>query len=157
MSEIRVVREGVEEGEIKFAASLFEVENARLAALNRSTEQLNALNELLAHEQTINHHDTHVLTETDFRFHHLIAMATGNLIYPLLINSCKQFYTNLASQFFCDPQVVPKVFIFHRELVKAIEEQNADEATRIMKAMLRHGEHYLKAMLGQPSIGKEGL
>lgn len=31
MSEIRVVREGVEDGEIKFAASLFEVENAAIA------------------------------------------------------------------------------------------------------------------------------
>ena len=31
MSEIRVVREGVEDGEIKFTASLFEVENAVIA------------------------------------------------------------------------------------------------------------------------------
>jgi len=126
---------------------LFEVETARLAALNRTVEQSEALTALLDQEQTINAHDTHLLTEIDFKFHHLIALATGNLIYPLLINSCKQFYTNLSGQFFSDPRVVPEVFRYHRELVSAIKKQNADEAVRIMKAMLHHGEQQLKAML----------
>ena len=128
---------------------LFEVETARLAALNRSGEQVEALTALLEQEQAIDPYDTQALTEADFRFHHLIALSTGNLIYPLLINSCKQFYTNLAGQFYKDPQVVPKVLQFHRELVAAIERQAPDEPARIMKAMLRHGERHLKAMLAQ--------
>ena len=128
---------------------LFEVETARLAALNRSTDQVRALKALLVKEQKISPKNTEALTEADFRFHHLIALSTGNLIYPLLINSCKQFYTNLAGQFYADPQVVPKVFHFHRELAAAIEEQNADKAVDVMNAMLHHGEKHLKAMLAQ--------
>jgi GntR family transcriptional regulator, transcriptional repressor for pyruvate dehydrogenase complex len=129
---------------------LFEVETARLASLNRTAEQLHALTELLRQEQTIDPYASHALAEVDFKFHHLIALATGNLIYPLLINSCKQFYTNLSGQFFRDPNVVPKVFGLHRELVAAIEDQNAEKAAYVMTTMLHHGEQHLKAI-------KEGL
>jgi DNA-binding FadR family transcriptional regulator len=129
---------------------LFEVETARLAALNRSTAQRDALKNLLEQEQQLAPHDTEALTEADFKFHHLIALSTGNLIYPLLINSCKQFYTNLAGQFYADPQVVPNVFHFHRGLVAAIDEQDADKAVGVMEAMLHHGKKYLKAMRAQP-------
>ncbi|MBW1641950.1 MAG: FadR family transcriptional regulator, partial [Deltaproteobacteria bacterium] len=93
---------------------LFEKETAKLAAVHRTEEHLIRFENLLKAEEELNIHDTTAITETDFAFHHLIAMASGNMIYPLLLNSFKQFYLNLAGQFFSDASLIPTVFEFHR-------------------------------------------
>ena len=123
---------------------LFEVETARLAALNRNREQLDSLRILLGQEETADHRDTDAVCKLDFDFHHLLALASGNHIYPLLINSFRHCYTNLAGQFFADRSVVPVVFDFHKKLVKAVGDKNATSAARIMKRMLDHGAENLK-------------
>ena len=66
---------------------LFEVETARLAARNCTEDHLKDFNALLEAEAHIAAHRTEEITRLDFRFHHLVAMASGNIIYPLLINS----------------------------------------------------------------------
>lgn len=124
---------------------LFEVETARLAAVNRSREQLNSLRELQREEEAADHRDTEAICKLDFDFHHLLALASGNHIYPLLINSFKHCYTNLAGQFFGDRSVVPVVFDFHKKLVKAVEDKNEKSAARIMKRMLDHGAQTLRS------------
>jgi DNA-binding FadR family transcriptional regulator len=84
--------------------------------------------------------------ELDFNFHHLIALFSGNRIYPLLLNSFKHCYINLAGQFFIDSAVVPEVFSFHKEMVKAFEEKDDGTATQIMRRMLGHGAEQLKRL-----------
>ncbi len=71
------------------------------------------------------------IAEIDFGFHHLIAMATGNFIYPLLLNSFRQVYTSFTKRFFSDPEVVSFVFGFHGELMQAIEDKDEKRATEI--------------------------
>ena len=128
---------------------LFEVETARLAALNRSTMHLQAFENILENQNMVGFDQSQKITELDFAFHHLIAMATGNSIYPLLLNSFKHFYFNLAGQFFSDPAVVEAVFQFHQEMVRAIRKKDAVQAAAIMKDMLAHGEAHLKNMIEQ--------
>jgi DNA-binding FadR family transcriptional regulator len=79
----------------------------------------------------------------DFNFHHLVALSSGNRIYPLLLNSFKHCYINLAGQFFIDSAVVPEVFRFHRQIVTAFEEQDDGAAAQIMRRMLGHGAEHL--------------
>jgi len=74
-------------------------------------------------------------------------MSTGNMIYPLIIYSFKQLYTNLSSQFFRNPDIATTVFGFHKNMVRAIEEQDEDMSIKIMKEMLDHGESHLKKMI----------
>jgi DNA-binding FadR family transcriptional regulator len=128
---------------------LFEVETARLAALNRDGAHLEAFEQILEEQKTSGFDQTQKITELDFDFHLLIALATGNRIYPLLLNSFKQFYCNLAGQFFSDPLVVEAVFEFHQKMVHAIEQKDDLEAAAIMKDMLAHGEAHLKRMIEQ--------
>jgi len=123
---------------------LFEVETARLAAANRNQEQLDSIRALLQEEDSINHQDVESISELDFDFHHLIALASGNHIYPLLLNSFKHCYLNLAGQFFSDPIVVPVVFDFHKKMAKAIKDKNEKSAAGIMRRMLDHGAENLK-------------
>ena len=122
---------------------LFEVETARLAAANRNQEQLDSIRALLQEEDSINHQDVESISELDFDFHHLIALASGNRIYPLLLNSFKHCYLNLAGQFFSDPIVVPVVFDFHKKMAKAIKDKSEKFAAGIMRRMLAHGAEHL--------------
>ena len=66
------------------------------------------------------------------------------MIYPLIMNSLKQFYTNVSRQFFADPAVVPVVFEFHEKMVAAFKIKNEKGAKRIMRQMLVHGEKHVK-------------
>lgn len=126
---------------------LFERETAKLAAIHRTDDHLTRFEQILKIEEELDIHDTAAVTETDFAFHHLIAMASGNMIYPLLLNSFKQFYLNLAGQFFTDASLISTVFKFHKELVKAIRNSDKDQAINIIEKTLSHGEIHLNRMI----------
>ncbi|MFZ5570806.1 MAG: FadR/GntR family transcriptional regulator [Thermodesulfobacteriota bacterium] len=126
---------------------LFEVENARLAALNRTQEQLRSLREIILAEEAADPGDIDRLTRLDFDFHHLIAMATDNQSYPLLLNSFKPVYTNLSGQFFREPGVVPIVIAGHHELLDALAERNQQQAMAAMRRLLEHGEERLRVII----------
>jgi DNA-binding FadR family transcriptional regulator len=133
---------------------LIEVETAKLAALRRSQEHLKALHELIKEEGEVGSQEVERIAEVDFSFHHLIAMSTGNFIYPLILNSFRQIYTGLTRRFFSDPTVVSVVFGFHRELVQAIEDKDEEAATEIMRRLLNHGRDRLKAMMADEERGQ---
>jgi len=128
---------------------LVELETARLAACNRSGEQLEAFFDLLGREEAVAADDAKEVAALDFAFHHGVAMATGNMIYPLLLNSFRELTVNLTSLFFTDAAVVPVVFGFHRALVEAIEARDAGKAVEIMKRILEHGEERLKGAIAE--------
>ncbi|MBC2713399.1 MAG: FadR family transcriptional regulator [Desulfosarcina sp.] len=123
---------------------LLEVETARLAALHREDAHLNALQEVIEEEMQIRRQDVAQIAALDFRFHHLLALASGNRIYPLLINSFKQVYLNLAAQFFEDPAVVKTVHAFHRKMLQAIDNRDETAAVSIMQRTLAHGADHLQ-------------
>lgn len=126
---------------------LFEVENARLAAKRRTTEQLAELMRIVAREKEASPDDVEMLTELDFTFHHQVAMASGNLLYPLLINSFKNVYTNLTGRFFTETDMADQVWDFHVNLVAAIESMDSEAAGRVMEQMIDHGENALRAII----------
>jgi GntR family transcriptional repressor for pyruvate dehydrogenase complex len=125
---------------------LLEVETARLAALHRSAAQLKELEDIVAAEKESISVQPEQLTDLDFQFHLQVAVASGNLIYPLIINSFKSIYTNLTGQFFnlySETEVIQEVFTFHKDLVWEIRERNAENASQVMRKMLLHGQKYL--------------
>lgn len=126
---------------------LLETETARLAARYYTAEQLARLRELLAQEEATDSRDAASLTELDFSFHLQVALASGNLVYPLIINSFKAVYTNLTHLFFekyCGTPVIAEVLRFHGRLVQAIAARDTGEAGMVMGETLRHGEELLK-------------
>ena len=125
---------------------LVETETARLAALNRTGQQLAEFCTILEDEARPACGDPHNLTGLDFSFHLSIAIASGNLVYPLIINSFKGVYTHLTGQFFsryCGTPVADAVRQFHKQIVAAFERREAEAAVATMTAMLNHGETYL--------------
>jgi DNA-binding FadR family transcriptional regulator len=123
---------------------LIETETARLAARHHRAEHLEFFARALAAEETIDPADAARVADLDFAFHHQIALASGNQVYPLVLNTFKKFYTNLSARFFADPTVCAKVFGFHRGLVAAIERRDPAGAVRVMDRLLAHGEARLR-------------
>lgn len=126
-----------------------ERETARLAALNRTDEQVKALYEIIAREEAVDPLNLDEVTGLDFDFHHMVTLSSGNLIYPLLINSFKPVYTFLTSIFFSEPEVVPVTASFHRRLTAAIETGDTGEAIDTMSEILAHGEQHLIRMVAR--------
>lgn len=126
---------------------LFEIEMARLAALNRTSEHQDAFAEIIEREDQLSAGETEKIAQLDFQFHHLLALASGNLVYPMLINSFKPVYTNLTGVFFTDETIVPLVFKLHRKLTDAISQKDADQAVKVMRNLLDHGARHLKSLI----------
>ena len=126
---------------------LVETETARLAALNRTGQQMKEFYNLLNEEARAVCANPQTLTRLDFSFHLSIAIASGNLVYPLIINSFQGVYTHLTGVFFtryCGTAVAEAVRQFHVQLVAALEQREAGSAVSIMTAMLNHGALYLE-------------
>ena len=128
---------------------LVEIENARLAVRHCKKAQLEELNNLLQRELAADYTDIDVVTQLDFEFHLILAIATGNLLYPLLLNSFKPVYTNLSGQFFQDPTVVSVVFDFHQKIIAAISDRVEQRAADLMHQLLSHGEDRLRKMISR--------
>jgi len=128
---------------------LVEIENARLATRNRTENQLEEFNKILLQETTADHADIEIITQLDFEFHLILAIATDNLLYPLLLNSFKPVYTNLSGQFFKDSTVVGVVFDFHKKIVSAVSAQDEQHAADLMHQMLSHGEDRLRKIISK--------
>lgn len=136
--------------------TVMEVETSRMAAQNRTSEQIGSFHDILLKEEAAGDKNIDENTRLDFEFHHLVSLASGNLVYPLLINSLKPVYTTLTSLFFADPNVVPETRSFHKELVGAIEKKDTELSIATMTRMLAHGEQNLKRLLSGPEKAKRG-
>ncbi len=126
---------------------LLETETARLASQNRTDQHLVEFQTILEQELEAADSDPQTLTDLDFAFHLATAIASGNLVYPLIINSFKGVYTSLTGEFFrkyVSTKVVQEVHQYHRKLVDAFTKQEPDSAVQTMIEMLKHGEGYLK-------------
>ena len=126
---------------------LIETETSRLAAQRRQPEHLKELNQILAIENQSKELTVEELVELDFNFHLQIALASGNQMYPLILNSFKSVYIFLTGKFFTEvvqTPVIDEVFSFHKRLVEAIRDGDSQHAGMEMQAMLTHGERFLK-------------
>jgi len=125
---------------------LIEVETAKLAAMKAQSNEIQNLQKIIIRENNIDALSIDDLVSLDFDFHLQIALASGNRVYPLILNSFKAIYTYLTKRFFTKyfhTNVVNEVIAYHNRLFEAIFQKNAQQAEEIMKAMLVHGERYL--------------
>ena len=127
---------------------LVESETAQLAARNRSDDDLRGLEEVLAREARVDERDIGSLVDVDFDFHHRVALASGNPIYPMFVKSFEPAQKNLAGEFFAAKSVAATVFGFHRQLVTAVASGDGDRAAAVMLEILHHGRTVLGEALG---------
>jgi len=131
---------------------LFENEMVRLCAKNRNPDHLRQLEEIVRKEETTDQNQHREVAELDYAFHQIIALASGNFIYSLLLNSFREIYLHLSTLFFSDPEVCPVVFDAHKKIVKAVWEQDEEKAVRIMTKLLNHGAEHLEIMINKNQV-----
>ncbi|MHB8107062.1 MAG: FadR/GntR family transcriptional regulator [Candidatus Cryosericum sp.] len=133
---------------------LFETETTRRAALNRTDDQLDQLKILIAREKTVPEDDIAEVTGLDFQVHHMIALASGNPVYAMLVKSFEPAYTNLSSQFFAVPGMAKGVFEGHERLVRLIEQRDAEGAVSVMRSLLQQGAEVLLGLQRAGNVGR---
>jgi DNA-binding FadR family transcriptional regulator len=125
---------------------LIEKETARLCAINITPEQEAVLYQMIAHEATLDRSDLNALVKLDFDFHLQIAIFSGNLTYPLVLNSFVAVYTHFTTDFYDRCRFTPvldEVYAFHRQLVESICQHQPEQAVQVMSDLLAHGEQHL--------------
>lgn len=126
---------------------LFEVETARLSAMRRTDEQLCGLRAIVDREGSTRQPTADEVAGIDYEFHLAVAIASGNEIYPLLLNSFRRIYQTILDTFFADASVVQPVFSFHAKLVDAIARRDELAARDTMLDLLAYSERNLRRIL----------
>lgn len=125
---------------------VLEMEWARLAALNRTEKQIRRMREIIAEESDTDPTDVDRLSRLGFDFHHTLAMATDNPVYPLMLNSFKNAYLEMSLIFHGQPKAVPTAIGFQRDVTDAIRKKNPELAVAAMRCMLEYVEECLANM-----------
>ena len=115
-------------------------EMAFLAARRRTKEHVDALRKVVRSSEMS-------VMEKDIQVHLIIARATGNLLYNIIINFFHQIYRDLGHLYFNDPQSAKRSEVFHRDICSAIEKQNAEAARKIMADVLQYAETVIREYL----------
>lgn len=109
-----------------------ECECAYLAAKNRTPEDLSRLKTL--YQQIIDENDPTTVAHLKVDFHHILYCATGNDIYPLVFNSFNKLSFTFNEIIFKN-YGIESAYLSLPELIKAIEDQNPDEARYFTKKL----------------------
>jgi len=126
---------------------LFEVETAGLAARRRTDGSLAELRKSIERERAVSSPSARAIADIDFEFHISIAIASGNEIYPLLMNSFRRIYQDILEAFYADSSVVKPVFAFHGRIVDAIAAHDEAAARDAMLGLLSFSETNLRRIL----------
>ena len=116
-------------------------EIAYLAALRRSEAHLADLRRVALDMPELS------ILERDKRVHRIIGRASGNLIYLLNTNFYETFFDYAEDLYFAEPQNARRSARFHREILTAIEKQNASDARGVMSEALAYAEEAIHGTL----------
>ncbi len=122
---------------------LIEVECVRLAVQNNQKDNFDNISEIIETEKSVTYNNIEQIIKLDFDFHHRIALASGNIFYPLIIKSFEVTYKNYTQIFFRDESVVPYVFDMHEQILQAFLNKDEHLSVELMQTLLKHGEKHL--------------
>lgn len=128
---------------------VLEGECARLAVQFCSAAGLTYLKRLVEGGPGLVSEGTAALVEYDFCFLQGVAQASGNFVFPIVLNSFRETHMFMASKFFrafAGSTAVEEVFRFHRGIVLAIEFGNTERARDLIVETLRERARYLREL-----------
>jgi len=99
------------------------------------------LRALLDEAEKCDRNNSRLLAKLDYEFHFTIALRSGNLVYPMLMNTFKSIYLTLLERFFGEPEVVDRVHRFRRDLLDAIGRGDPEGARQLMRTLSEIGSY----------------
>ena len=119
--------------------TVFESENARLAAQRATASDVIYLDYLLA-KMIDNRDNLCELTNYDMLFHVKLAYLTGNWLFSKTMEMASDTFKKGIFNAFQkgSNEIVDQAIIFHRKIIDAIKEKKDNEASRLMKEHLAY-------------------
>ena len=124
-------------------------EVAYTAALNRSADHLERLEAVAFRKEQI------PVLERDKEIHHVIGLASGNIIQILMTNFFESFFYAFGDLYFNDPQNLERSKQFHQDIYHAIRDQNAGVARDTMRDALLYAENAIDAAIKRSSASTD--
>jgi len=122
-----------------------EAEASAIAALRRSNEDLEAIEEKLILMESV-HHEKGTAGPEDLQFHLAVYDATHNPMFGQLLEQMREAFESFWEHPFDRTDFARRSFPFHRQLYDAIQARDADKARRITLAILDIVEEDIKEM-----------
>ncbi|MDD5711613.1 MAG: GntR family transcriptional regulator [Smithellaceae bacterium] len=116
-------------------------EKAYRAARYREDRHLKVLDDIIHNRQL-------PMVEEDILVHNIVAQASRNMMYLMLLNFCNKFMRDYAFLYFEDPRNVKRSRRFHEEIYQAIKAKDAARSKSVMKNVLLYAERQVKKTLG---------
>jgi DNA-binding FadR family transcriptional regulator len=107
---------------------------ARLAVVAEA-ETIALLADILDRADALAAEDIERQAVLDYEFHSAIALHSGNLIYPMVMNSFGEVYRSMLRRFFSDSSVVSRVRTIRRALLESIRDGNPEAARERMRRL----------------------
>jgi GntR family transcriptional repressor for pyruvate dehydrogenase complex len=126
-------------------------EMASIAALNRSEEHLKTLEEIVFHSQ-----DSTVMLR-DIKVHHTIALASGNILYLILLNFFNSFFVDFGHLYFNNPDNAEQSERFHKEIYESIKHADPKQSKQVMLDVLIYAEQAIRAYIQTMNEKGEGV
>lgn len=136
------------------ARVLVGAEVAQLAARRRTEDDLFNLAEALV---TLEHaqEDLESFQAAEFDFFHALSTTAHNLVYIFLLNSIRKLYLNNASYFVPLVGDPAAAVANHREIVRAVRDQDGEAASRLARRFLEEGAHRILVAREVPADGDD--
>ncbi|MBN2852776.1 MAG: FadR family transcriptional regulator [Clostridia bacterium] len=131
------------------ARMLVEKECAFKAADNHTKEDIERLQGILDNEKEYIKNQQGLLEKiviNDFAFHHAIAVASDNAVYPLILKSFEPMSLFFTRQFYRYDNVLNTVSDYHKKIFDAINNRESSKASELMAELLAHGETIMKSI-----------
>jgi len=115
---------------LKEARATFEMEMSRIAARNRTDADVVSLREILAEQERARLVSADFL-EADGRFHHRIAVISGNPIFASVSLALFQWLAEFHFDLVRSPGLEQLTLAEHRQIIDAIERSDPEEAAKM--------------------------
>lgn len=136
-------REGIIRALLEFR-TITAPEMAYRAARNRTEEHLSQLDEIIHGDNEMS------IVEKDVRVHHTIALASGNILYVVLLNFFNKFMYEYGFLYFGDKENQVQSLKFHENIYRAIKAGDAGKSRRIMHRIMEYSQDaVIRTMLGR--------
>jgi GntR family transcriptional regulator, transcriptional repressor for pyruvate dehydrogenase complex len=119
---------------------------AYAAALRRSPDHLARLQQVALHSPDL------PILERDKNVHHIIGLASGNILQILMTNFYQDFFYDFGHLYFLNDNNIKRSEAFHRDIYHAIRDQNAGMARDIMRDVLQYAEQAIREEIESPAV-----
>jgi GntR family transcriptional repressor for pyruvate dehydrogenase complex len=144
-----VQRKGITVAQLFEIRWILEVENARLAAFNVTSNELQALEKTIVEMETYAD-DLQKFTAADIRFHQLLAYATHNPLLPVLLDTISDLLHKQALLATALPGAGANALKHHRNIFRGVRSKSATLARSAMTKHLASAWEYILKVVKNP-------